>query len=127
MKFLVCGGRDFGHIEEEKWFIIYWLNELILNKYDNVELIHGAAKGVDSIAGYWAEMNDIECQPFPADWDKYGKAAGYKRNKQMLDEGQPDWVIAFPGGPGTKMMIELAKRNKTKVKIIDYMSDSLFT
>ena len=38
----------------------------------------------------------------------YGKAAGPIRNQQMLDEGKPDVVIAFPGASGTADMINRA-------------------
>lgn len=128
MKFLVCGGRDFGLNPEEKHFVYLWLDILIsFEKYDIIEVIHGAAKGVDSLVGNWCEDKNIACTEFPAEWNKYRKAAGYIRNKQMLDEGKPDWVIAFPGGKGTQMMINLAKKNKTKVKIIDYDNNKWFT
>jgi hypothetical protein len=46
---------------------------------------------------------------FPANWKQYGKSAGYRRNTQMLEEGKPDIVIAFPGGRGTEMMCEIAE------------------
>ena len=51
-------------------------------------------------------MNIIK---FPADWNKYGKAAGVLRNQQMLDEGHPDLVVYFhkdiENSKGTKDMI----------------------
>jgi hypothetical protein len=48
-------------------------------------------------------------EEYKAKWDKYGKSAGPIRNKKMLDEGKPDLVFAFPGGPGTNNMIKQAK------------------
>ena len=121
MRFLVCGGRDFGLSNEEWWFIHETLSKLITyEKYDYLIVIHGAAPGADSAAGDWAKMNDIPCVAFPADWDKYGLGAGPIRNKQMLDEGKPDWIIAFPGGTGTANMISQGKRRGVKVKQIEY-------
>jgi len=126
MRFLICGGRDFGNENEEWWFIHETLTKLInYDKYEYIVIINGAARGVDSISSEWARSLDIPVIEYPAPWDKYGKSAGFIRNKQMLDEAKPDWVLAFPGGPGTKMMTELSRRPKykkagVKVKEIEY-------
>lgn len=66
-------------------------------------------------------MRRTSFKEFPADWDKYGKRAGYLRNVQMLDEGKPDLVVAFPGGKGTAMMVKLAKERG--VRVIEYAYD----
>jgi len=120
-RFLICGGRDFGDENEEWWFIHETLSSLInYDKYDHITIITGGARGVDTIVAEWAEMLGYPSVVFPAEWDKYGKSAGFRRNKQMLDEGQPTWVIAFPGGRGTQMMCELAEKANVKVKRIEY-------
>lgn len=102
MRILVCGGRDFSDSN---------LVSKVLNEYQSHKptIIHGAAKGADSLSNYWAYENDCDVIAYPANWDKYGKRAGYIRNVQMLNEGKPDLVIAFPGGKGTQMMINLAE------------------
>lgn len=102
MRILVCGGRDFDD---------YNILSQHLNQYisSGLTLIHGAARGADSLAERWAKDNADNIEAYPADWDKYGKRAGYIRNVQMLNEGKPDLVIAFPGGKGTQMMINLAE------------------
>lgn len=114
-KILVCGGRDFNDFDSvEKELLIY------LEKYmDDLEIISGVAKGADSLAVKFAFNNELTLHKFPAEWKAYGKAAGYIRNKSMLDIGKPDLVIAFPGGKGTKMMIELARKAGVEVKIIE--------
>ena len=67
-------------------------------------IIHGADQaGADSMAGRYESVN--QSRNFPAEWRKYGRSAGYRRNQQMLDEGNPDLVVAFPGGPGTQNMV----------------------
>lgn len=81
------------------------------------EIISGMARGADSLAAEWATKFGFPLQKFPADWKKYGKAAGSIRNQQMLDEGKPDLVIAFPGGTGTRDMIK--KANKAGVRVIE--------
>jgi ABC-type Fe3+-hydroxamate transport system substrate-binding protein len=81
------------------------------------EVIHGAAQGADRLAGVWARWNNIKESPYPADWKQYGSRAGYVRNTEMLEKGKPDMVIAFKGGKGTNMMVELAE--KANVPTID--------
>ena len=53
--------------------------------------------------------NGVVVEEFKADWDKFGRAAGPIRNAQMLREGKPDLVVAFPGGRGTANMVAQAK------------------
>jgi hypothetical protein len=103
---LVCGGREFNDYE-------LLVEELSLILPDVI--IHGAARGADSLAGEFAEAMKIPTEVYPADWNKYGKRAGYLRNVQMLEEGKPDLVVAFPGGKGTAMMINLAKKAGVEV------------
>jgi len=102
MRILVCGGRDFN---DE----ILLSNTLESHICSNLTIIHGAARGADELAGTWAAHHGFPTETYPANWDKYGKRAGYIRNTQMLNEGKPDLVIAFPGGKGTQMMINLAE------------------
>lgn len=73
-------------------------------------IIHGNARGVDSDAREWAKLNKVLHAPFRADWDRHGKAAGPMRNQRMIDEGNPDGCIAFPGGKGTADMVTRARK-----------------
>ena len=104
MRILVCGGRDFSDSALVNKFLNQYLSDI-----DPPKIIQGDAQGADYLAKLWAVNNQVEFESFPADWKKYGKRAGYIRNVQMLNEGKPDIVIAFPGGKGTKMMINLAE------------------
>ena len=83
-------------------------------------IIHGCAKGADSIAGRVAEKNGWSVEEYPADWNYYGNGAGIIRNRQMLKKGKPDLVLAFWDGKsrGTANMIELAERAGVTVKVI---------
>lgn len=99
---LVCGGRDYANARV--------LNAVLrgLNPPATC-IIHGAYTGADDLAARFAKKNHLGEAPFPADWGKHGRAAGPIRNQQMLDEGQPHLVIAFPGGTGTADMVRRAK------------------
>lgn len=81
-----------------------------------VTIIHGGAKGADLIADEWAVVNWCPILEFKADWDKYGKSAGPIRNQQMIDEGKPDFFIAFPteNSVGTWDMIRRCDKAKIK-------------
>ncbi len=111
MRVLVCGGRDYGN-----WGYLYATLNDIDSIYGITEIIHGGATGADKLAGRYAELTTKACKVFSADWNKHGKKAGYLRNKQMLEEGQPDLVVAFPGGKGTQNMIDIAKKAGVEVK-----------
>ena len=84
------------------------------------EMICGMARGADMMAYQWAQRHGITVHEFPADWDKHGRSAGYIRNKKMLDEGKPDLIVAFPGGKGTKMMVDLAEKAGIEVQRIGW-------
>lgn len=83
-------------------------------------IIHGAAKGADTLAGGYAYRHEIPVQAFPADWTTYGKRAGPIRNHQMLKEGCPDLVIGFvgPNSRGTRHMLDIAKKAGIPVKTV---------
>ncbi len=96
MKVLVCGGRSFDDAD----FIFRELDRLHA-RYTFATLIEGDARGVDRIAGEWSRSRNIRLIEFPADWKNEGRHAALIRNERMLREGEPDLVIAFPGGNGT--------------------------
>lgn len=59
-------------------------------------LIHGDARGADTLAKEWALDSGLIAQAYPAEWRKYGRIAGRVRNVEML-KGHPDaTVVAFP-------------------------------
>jgi len=97
---IVCGGRDYDN-EEFVWKVLDCLFK------EGLVIIQGGARGADSFAKNWAENHDVENREFEADWNRYGRAAGHKRNTKMLEE-DPHVVVAFPGGPGTENMVNQA-------------------
>lgn len=125
--FLVTGGRTFGDLPEEvKYFydtmhvmcerscsglkVISYDDDRV-SEYHGLHIICGGATGADSLAVEFAKEFGIPYTVFPAEWKKFGKYAGPARNAQMIKEGKPDLVIAFPGGKGTADMIEQAQEN----------------
>lgn len=112
MKVLVCGGRDFNDYD----LLVDTLIGL-LGQYEtkDVTFISGHARGADKLGERFANTNNCKLLIFPADWDKYRKAAGFIRNQQMIDEGKPDLVVAFKGGRGTADMVKRAKKHNIEV------------
>lgn len=110
MRVLVCGGRDFSDCQ------MVWDTLDDLARAEVIDcLIEGDARGADRIAGAWARRRGVDLRVYAADWRKHGRAAGPIRNQQMLDEGKPDLVIAFPGGIGTADMVRRARASGVRV------------
>ena len=106
LRVLGCGGRDYN--DAARVFEI-------LDRIDPTVVCHGGARGADYLIGLWAASSDTPCTVFPADWRAFGRRAGVMRNKIMLDEFEPDLVVAFPGGRGTESMMTLARAAKVKI------------
>jgi len=105
MKVIIAGSRNFN----DQYFIDSKL-KFYLSQLKCTELIHGGCRGVDALAGRYAIENDIPYKLFLADWDKYGKSAGPRRNAEMAEYG--DYLIVFWDGKsrGTKNMISEMQR-----------------
>jgi hypothetical protein len=119
MRILVCGGRDYlDYLTLQKTLdgVVY-----DLGCPDEAVIIQGGAKGADFLAKVYAYCwgwGGLHCVEYPADWKTYGKGAGAIRNQQMLDEGKPDLVVAFPGGSGTADMVSRARKASVEVMVV---------
>lgn len=87
---------------------------------EDIALISGTARGADSLGEQWATERGIEVLRFPANWDTYGKSAGYRRNEEMAKAG--NYLIAFWDGQsrGTQHMIGIAARGGLHVTVVPY-------
>lgn len=115
MKVIIAGGRDFNNYK----YLCQKVDK-ILSKQINVEIVSGVANGADKLGEMYAKDRDFSIIKFPADWDTFGKSAGYRRNAEMAEYA--DALIAFWDGKsrGTKHMIDLAKSKNLKVRIFYY-------
>jgi hypothetical protein len=82
----------------------------------DIVIVHGAARGVDTVASFWAPPLRVERHP--ADWERYGKQAGVIRNMGMVDLGA-DVCLAFPrlGSRGTWHCVRYAADHDIPVRI----------
>ena len=115
MIYIVAGGRDFA----DKRRMERVLSQMI-GPADRI--MSGCAPGADTLAIEYADerLGERKVLKRPADWDKYGKSAGFRRNHQMALEA--DVLIAFWDGrsKGTKNMIEEAHKAGLEIHIYRY-------
>jgi predicted Rossmann-fold nucleotide-binding protein len=97
---LVCGGRDYQDYKK----LCQVLDEL-----GPKFIISGGARGADTLAVRWAKDHGVPYTVRMAEWNVHGRAAGHIRNQAMLDLDKPTCVVAFPGGPGTRNMINRSR------------------
>jgi hypothetical protein len=104
---IIAGGRD------------YQLTRTDLARLDELpirEVVCGGAVGVDRGGEEWAMSRGIPVKKFPANWKRYGRGAGPKRNREMAEYA--DGVALFPGGRGTASMRSEAER--AGIRIYDF-------
>lgn len=119
MKVLVCGSRSWDD-EGLVWLVLDGLWDM---HGKNLVLIEGGAGGADRGAANWARRSGVPCEEYAAYWKEHGKAAGPLRNRQMLNEGKPELVLAFsehPITPGTQDMINRAKHVGLTVWVVSH-------
>ena len=104
MRIVVTGGRNFADPEAVSRAL-----SAVHRKHGIDILIQGGANGADRLCAEWAWDRGIPVGTYNADWKAFGKGAGHIRNQQMIDEGKPDLVVAFPGGRGTADMVGRAR------------------
>lgn len=115
LRVIIAGGRDFKDYD-----LLKFTCDHILKGQENVQIVSGKASGADTLGEIYAKEKSFSIAEFPADWDKYGKSAGYRRNSDMATYGNV--LIAFWDGKsrGTKHMIDLAKSNFLTVRVQNY-------
>ena len=117
IKVIIAGGRYF----DDKKLLKSKCDNIFTNlSNDQVEIVSGGALGADTLGEWYAFENKMSCQVFKANWDVLGKAAGIIRNGVMAKYS--DALIAFWDGEsrGTKHMIDTAKKEGLKVRVIRY-------
>lgn len=97
---IVCGSRDWDDARTIR---------LMLARYNGptTVLVHGGClTGADAIADQFARENGWEVEVHPADWERWKKSAGPRRNREMAELGA-DVCLAFNrnDSPGTKNMV----------------------
>jgi len=114
---IVIGGcRNFNNYD----FFKRCADECIFKLPKNIKItiVSGHCRGVDSLAERYAKENDYKLDIFPADWEKYGRAAGPIRNEKMVASAQVVLALWDYKSKGTKNLIENAQLFKRKLFIV---------
>lgn len=98
----VTGGRDFLDSQAVR-AVLGLLDPICVGVGD-------CPSGVDASVLSWVREAGLHCVVYKALWTTHHQAAGPRRNRQMLEEFQPDVLIAFPGGKGTSNCVREAVR-----------------
>jgi hypothetical protein len=112
MKYIIAGGRDFNN---------YPALAKALNHFTNIsEIVSGDARGADSLGMLYATARHIPVEHFPAQWNVYGKSAGFIRNAEMGHYA--DAAICFWDGKsrGTQHMISTMRHLQKPVYVFNY-------
>ena len=122
MRIIIAGGRDFKDYRRLKLVVEHNVQNL-----DCIEIICGEAKGADTLGKQLAVSKGWTVHSYPANWERYGKAAGYRRNEEMAKHAEA--LIAFWDGKskGTKHMIDsMLLLRKPVVIVFHKVSDYFF-
>lgn len=108
-KVIIAGTRTFQDYDLLRRYVDMKLSSVSMR--DDIEIVSGCARGADTLGERYAAERGYPVKRFPADWQQYGKSAGYRRNQAMAQYA--DALIAFWDGQsrGTMHMIALAKEH----------------
>ena len=125
-RIIVCGGKTEHPQELVDGFILGVFSQLGIT---DCEMMSGGCKGADISGEIFARMHGFEVKRFPAEWSKYGRSAGIRRNAQMINyisQFERHVVIAFWNGEskGTRFTIEQPRKKGIPVYIRYYSKKS---
>lgn len=123
---LICGDRNWGVATSARDVVALYQTAVLHNFVESLPsdaiVIEGEARGADRAARGEAETRGLIVLRFPADWQRYGRAAGPIRNQQMLDEGKPTRCVAFhddmENSKGTADMVRRCRKAGVPVEVI---------
>jgi len=121
MNVIIAGGRDFNDYELLKRKLNHLLGRW-LHLPVQIDVVSGCAWGADRLGERWAKEVGAYVVPFPADWEKYGKAAGPIRNEEMAKYAAGEYCVCFWDGKskGTKDMISLCQKYDINLRVVRY-------
>lgn len=121
MRVLVTGDRNWSDRYLVSAVLYGFMEIATKSRGEQLTIIEGGARGADEAARDWSSARildgeDVELLTVNAEWDKHGRAAGPIRNIKMLDEYDPELVLAFHNdlehSMGTKHCVQEAKRRE---------------
>lgn len=125
-RILICGGKTYLGKAVYDSFITQTITSLGVN---DCEIVSGGCRGADLAGECYAREHGFNIAQFLPEWQRFGKAAGIKRNADMVNyilESEHRAVIAFWNGEsrGTGFTIRLAEKKGIKVFIYSYTKNN---
>lgn len=125
---LVAGSRSFADYDLMVAKLDAFLSRQIVD-HRSICIVSGGARGADQLAERYARMRDFELRVFPADWNQFGKSAGYRRNRQMhefIAQYKHRGCVCFWDGQsrGTTHNFSLAKEFNTPLRVVRFEDKS---
>ena len=119
-KVIVAGSRTAGQDVDAYLLLESKLNILLKRKSitHDIVIVSGTANGADKMGEHYATVYNYKVERYPADWNRFGKRAGYIRNETMAQNA--DALVALWDGEsrGTKHMIDIAGQHFLPTRII---------
>ena len=120
MNILIAGSRDFDDYDLLEVTITQWAKDNPQINQDEVTIISGGARGADKLGELFASEYGLKVQQYLADWDHYGKSAGYKRNVQMAEVTDHAFIFWDGISKGTYHMIQLLDKLEITHQVVVY-------
>ena len=115
MRTVIAGGREVT----DRAFVMKAIDSVVSERGLKIsKVLSGCARGADKIGEAWAHVKGIPVKRFPADWGRFGKAAGIVRNEEMGLEAECLIAVWDGESRGTKHMINVMRRQNLPVIVI---------
>jgi len=114
IKVVIAGSRTFNDYE-----LLKTKMDAILQNQTEVEIVSGTAYGADQLGERYAQERGYPVKRFPAQWEKFGRRAGYLRNEEMANYASH--VVVFTNGSkGSQHMIDISTRLGLPLRIVRF-------
>jgi hypothetical protein len=123
---LIAGSRNFNYYDT----LAKKCDHLLINQRRRyIVIVSGGARGADALAERYAKERGYYLKVFPAQWEKYGKSAGYRRNEEMhiyINSFGNRGVVCFWDGQskGTAHNFDLCRRFHTQLRVWNYTTQN---
>lgn len=129
LRVIIAGSRGFGQglMSKGDFEIMTKCLDEVLGKArengDCIVILSGTARGADRMGEAYAKLRGYECEQYPADWDKYGRSAGYNRNAFMARNATH--LITFWDGEsrGTMHMQDIMKKMEKPTRTFNFQGE----
>lgn len=118
MKLIIAGSREL----ESYRVVSKAIDEFIKEHGPVTEIVSGTARGIDRLGEKYAKDHHIALRLFPANWDYFGKRAGYVRNEEMAKYADACLAVWDGKSKGTDHMIQLAQNYHLCIKVVQINS-----